>query len=146
MVDFAKRLNDRKSASLLDFGPGEPPAGTYIISFGKHRGTPINEVERSYLEWMLEQDDMMEKRAGLQEAILAELARRGKEIVKREVERHTPPSRYDELTMEIARMIVEAGAEQLKEQFGQDLAFVAAYTFLKHEIAHQEVADGTLVF
>jgi hypothetical protein len=131
----------------FDFGPGEPPHGTYIFGFGKHKGTPITDVDRGYLEWLLDKPDILAKSfaVGLEDAINAEIARRGKEILKREVERHTAPSRYDELTMEYARLIVEAGAEQLAEMMSADLKFTAAYSFLKNQIALEEVNDGTLV-
>lgn len=135
-------------AATFDFGPGEPPPGTYIFSFGKHRGTPITDIDRGYLEWLIDSpvgQDIMSKRTGLEDAVHAELARRAKEVLNKPIERHTPPSEHDELTMDIALMIVEAGAEQLKEQFGSELRFVAAYTFLKHKIALEAVNDGTLI-
>lgn len=148
MVDFAKMLQDRKqgkAASLVDFGPGEPAYGTFIFAFGKHKGTPITDVDRGYLEWLLEMPDILRKNIGLEDAILAEFARRNKEVLNKPIERHTAPSRYDEMTMELARMIVEAGAEQLKEQLSADLRFTAAYSFLKNQIALESVNDGTLV-
>jgi len=132
-----------KTASLTDFGPPEP-AG-YILRFGKYSGQPITEVERGYLEWVLGNEDICAKRPGLDDAIRQEFVRRNAAVLSKPVERHTPPSEHDELTMDIARMIVDAGAEALKEQFGTELRFVAAFTFLKHKIALEAVNDGTLI-
>lgn len=33
----------------------------FIIPFGKHRGSPIEDVPTSYLEWLTEQDWFVEK-------------------------------------------------------------------------------------
>ncbi len=45
----------------------------WIIPFGKHKGKPIEDVDRGYLEWLLEQDWFLEKFGKGKEAIEKEL-------------------------------------------------------------------------
>jgi hypothetical protein len=135
-----------RTASFTDFAPAPAARAEYTLTFGKHKGLPLSEIDRGYLEWLLEQD--LSRRPGLEDAILADLARRGKAIVAQEKprDRWTAPSRHDELTMELALMIVEAGTAALKEQLGADMRFVMAYSFLKEAVQNEPVIDGPLAF
>jgi hypothetical protein len=136
------------TASFTNFDCNERPT-EITLSFGKHKGESLCDIPLDYLEWLLDNSDYVKQRPTIADAITAELEQRRKQVVGRAlakpVERHRAPSRYDEVTMELARMIVEAGAEALKEMCSADLKFTAAYSFLRNQIALEEVNDGTLV-
>lgn len=137
------------TASFTAFDCNERPT-EITLTFGKHQGESLCDIPVDYLEWLLDSSDYVKKRPSLAEAITAELEQRRKRVVGRAlakpVERHRAPTRYDEMTMELAKLIVEVGAEQLKDALSADLKFTAAYSFLKQQIALEEVNDGTLPF
>lgn len=75
MVDFAKLLLDRRNGTAATFTAfADPePEDALTLSFGKHRGVPLTQVETSYLEWVRTADRIT---PALLTAIDAELATR----------------------------------------------------------------------
>lgn len=109
MVDFAKLLQDRRSgvaASFTAFADPEPEALT--LSFGKHRGVPLTQVETSYLEWVRNADRIT---PALLTAIDAELAtRKPKEPI---LDRWRAVAGTPKDITDMARLLVAAGESEL---------------------------------
>jgi Putative quorum-sensing-regulated virulence factor len=63
-------------------------ASSVSLSFGKHRGVPLADVPRSYLEWTLAQGVLRSE--ALRPAVQAELVRQGSSSVRVSVHRDHP--------------------------------------------------------
>ena len=126
-----------KSASFTAFAT-EPE--TLTLTFGKHRGLPLSEVETSYLEWVKTADRIT---PGLLAAITAELATRKPKAQ----DRWRAPQGVSEQTLLLARMIVEAGAMEIGAALS-DYHVQQAAELLKHmiDLTALESDPGTLPF
>lgn len=96
------------------------------LTFGKHRGTPLSEIETSYLEWVKTADRITPE---LLAAITTELATRKPKAQ----DRWRAPQGESEHTLLIARLIVEAGAAEIATALGQ-YEVTQAKELLKHMI------------
>lgn len=124
------------TASFTDFTePG------LTLPFGKYRGVPLNEIETSYLEWVKTADRITPE---LLTAIEAELACR----TPKTPDRWRAPQGTSQTTLLYARMIVEAGAAELRAALGMDHQVGAAEELLKFAVAQAELDSdpGTLPF
>jgi len=103
MASFKKRCDDRnkehdertggakvvtkpepkwKSGPLADDGK----EWDYVLTFGKHKGKMLSEVETSYLQWMLGESDLFQS---LRQKVVREYVRRHAGVVKEDSGRET---------------------------------------------------------
>lgn len=123
------------SASLTDFADSGP-----TLNFGKHRGTPLSEIESSYLEWVKTTDRIT---PALIAAIDAELATRG----PKQQDKHTRTAGDISETGHLyARMIIELGAAAVREACGMDHHIGEAETFLQRQADNALLNTGSLPF
>lgn len=114
------------------------------LDFGKYRGQPLTEVETSYLEWVKTADRCS---PALRTAIDTELATRTPK--KPEIQdRHRAPQGVPKDVIDIARMIVTLGMEQVAAALGQDYRVGVAEALLKFSLDMTELESdpGTLPF
>lgn len=140
MVDFHKMLVEsraRRHASFTAFSDPEPEGVT--LTFGKHKGVPLNRVETSYLEWVKTADRIT---PDLKAAIDTELRNRAPAAP----DRYKCPSPVSENVVSLAELIVEAGRSELEAAFGVDQDFQAAVALLKTHLMLVVTDDGGPVF
>ena len=128
-------------ASFTSFADPEPEAP--CLTFGKHRGVPLTDIETSYLEWVRTADRIT---PALLTAINAELAtRKPKERVQ---DRWRVPTGTPADVTDLARLLIEAGVEELRAALGQDYRVDAAAELLKTAVSAIELESdpGTLPF
>lgn len=126
-----------KSASFDSFSDPEPEAVT--LTFGKHRGKPLTDIESSYLEWVLTADRIT---PDLKAAITTALAARAPAIR----DRWKAPSPTSQDVVDLAGLIIETGHKELAEAFGLDNDYTQAITLLKTLLYTVNTDDGDLVF
>jgi hypothetical protein len=128
------------TASLSDFD--ETPT-EMTMPFGKHRGVPLSQIEDSYLRWVKDADRCSPE---LFTAVNAELDRRTSKAPAREPDRHKVPSTHSAHVMDLARLIVDTGANELQEAFGLDIQFTEALEFLRRAILLEPITDDQRPF
>lgn len=123
------------TASFTEFGDAE-----VCLTFGKHRGQPLSEIETSYLEWAKNADRMS---PDLRAAIERELASRA----PKDPDHWRVAKGLNDATLEYARLIIESGRQELEAAM-DDYQIAAAAEFLKACLAQAALdADpGTLPF
>ena len=71
IVDLIAQMQAEAARGAAHIPPGGPggfggadsqvkpsrPSSYYVLPFGKHRGTPINEVPEDYLRWLISKDE-----------------------------------------------------------------------------------------
>lgn len=91
----------------------KPPVGDlFIFQFGKHKGKAITEVDKGYLTWIAQNEDMAAKNPDTVKAAKAELERRkngDKKPTKEEALASTPSA--DPTRQEVIESIIELEAE-----------------------------------
>lgn len=124
------------AASFTTFSDPEPEAP--CIAFGKHRGQPLTGIESSYLEWVKTADRVT---PDLLAAIERELASRA----PKSPDRWRAPTGTSKDTIEFARLIIEAGHQELVAAL-TDYHIDAAAELLKFCLADVELHSdpGTL--
>jgi hypothetical protein len=127
------------AASFLDFANSAPDTPT--LTFGKHRGAPLSEIETNYLEWVKTADRIT---PDMLAAIECELATRQTKV--RVQDRWRVPTGVPKEVTDIARLLVECGTAELRAALGQDFRVDAAAELLKAALGAIELeADpGTL--
>lgn len=73
--DAAQLLREQQPRRDV-YAPAEhwPRASDFLMPFGKHRGTPVYDLDDGYLEWLRDNVDLY---GGLRQAVYAELEERG---------------------------------------------------------------------
>jgi hypothetical protein len=128
-----------RAASFTDFA--QPAAADTCLTFGKHRGVPLSQVESSYLEWVKTADRIT---PDLLAAIDAELATR----TKKPQDKWRAPAGVSETTLLMARLIVETGAAEVGSAVGDAFHVDQARELLKHmlDLTALESDPGSLPF
>ncbi len=128
-----------RAASFTDFA--QPTAADICLTFGKHRGVPLSQVESSYLEWVKTADRVT---PDLLAAITAELATRKPKAQ----DKWRAPAGVSETTILMARLIVEAGAVEVGAAVDDAFHLDQARELLKHmlDLTALESDPGTLPF
>lgn len=121
------------SLTSFDSAPEAP-----CLTFGKHRGQPLTCIESSYLEWVKTADRVT---PDLLAAIERELASRA----PKSPDRWRAPTGTSKDTIEFARLIIEAGRQELAAAI-TDYHIDAAAELLKFCLADVELHSdpGTL--
>jgi hypothetical protein len=127
-----------KAASLTAFA--EPAPGEITLSFGKHRGVPLADIESSYLEWVKTADRATPELTAAIDAVLA--TRKPKTQDKWRAPQGVPAAVTD-----MARLLIEAGARELGAAL-DDWHVGAAEALLKScvDAIELESDPGTLPF
>lgn len=114
------------SASLIDFAVTDRQPAEVSLSFGKHRGVPLTQVETSYLEWVKTADRCT---PDLLAAIDAELAtRKPKAPIQ---DRWRAPSGAQKDVIDMARLLVMAGELAMTDAGITDQALTGAANLLR---------------
>jgi hypothetical protein len=128
------------AASLTSFADTPEQPDAICLTFGKYRGVPLSEIETGYLEWVQTADRITPELLTAIKAVLAERK------PKTTIDRWRPPVGTPTDVSDMARLLIEAGEQELRAALGQDFRVAAAVELLKAALNAIELESdpGTL--